>query len=88
MVDELDPVVAPRRRVEHDALAEGDADRRPDRVVWPGTLWEWAVLRPENGAFDTNDCHGGYARPEWFYQAQIESPAMFRRIPGAGSLKG
>ena len=25
----------------------------PDRVVWPGTHWEWAVLRPENGTFDT-----------------------------------
>jgi hypothetical protein len=62
------------------------ADRRPDRVVWPGTQWEWAVLRPENGTFDTPAYHDGYARQKWFYQAQIESPAMFRRSPGAGSL--
>jgi hypothetical protein len=27
-----------------------------------------------------------YARQKWFYQAQIESPAMFAREPGAGSL--
>ena len=33
--------------------AQSFADRRPDRVVWPGTRWEWAVLRPENGTFDT-----------------------------------
>jgi hypothetical protein len=62
------------------------ADRRPARVVWPGAQWEWAVLRPENGTFDTPGYHDGYARQKWFYQAQIESPAMFRRTPGAGSL--
>jgi hypothetical protein len=47
----------------------------PDRVVWPGTRWEWAVLRPENGTFDAPTYHDGYARQKWFYQAQIESPA-------------
>ena len=62
------------------------ADRRPERVVWEDTSWEWAVLRPENGTFDTENYHDGYARQKWFYQAQIESPAMFRRSPGAGSL--
>jgi len=62
------------------------ADRRPERVVWEDTYWEWAVLRPENGTFDTENYHDGYARQKWFYQAQIESPAMFRRSAGAGSL--
>src|SRR5262249_59358082 len=29
------------------------ADRRSDRVVWSDRKsWEWATLRPENGAFD------------------------------------
>jgi hypothetical protein len=51
-----------------------------------GTNWEWAVLRPENGTFDTPDYADVYARQKWFYQAQIESPAMFARAPGAGSL--
>lgn len=50
------------------------ADRRPERVVWEDTYWEWAVLRPENGTFDTENYHDGYARQKWFYQAQIESP--------------
>ena len=62
------------------------ADRRPDRAVWDGTHWEWAVLRPENGTFDTRNYADLYAREKWFYQAQIESPAMFARHPGAGSL--
>ncbi len=62
------------------------ADRRPDREVWPGTTWEWAVLRPENGTFDAKTHTDNYARQKWFYQAQIESPAMFKRSAGAGSL--
>lgn len=66
--------------------AQSFADRRPERVVWGGTQWEWAVLRPENGTFDTPDYADVYARQKWFYQAQIESPAMFARCPGAGSL--
>jgi hypothetical protein len=71
----------------HAQLAvQSFADRRSDRVVWPGTQWEWAVLRPENGTFDTPNLHDTYARQKWFYQAQIESPAMFARAPGAGSL--
>ena len=62
------------------------ADRRDERVVWPGKQWEWAVLRPENGTFDAGGYIDLYAREKWFYQAQIESPAMFSRKPGAGSL--
>ena len=62
------------------------ADRRPDRGVWDGTHWEWAVLRPENGTFDANSYVDVEAREKWFFQAQIESPAMFARVPGAGSL--
>ncbi|GAF47885.1 hypothetical protein RW1_046_00450 [Rhodococcus wratislaviensis NBRC 100605] len=62
------------------------ADRRPERTVWEGRHWEWAVLRPENGTFETANYVDLYAREKWFYQAQIESPAMFARSPGAGSL--
>jgi len=62
------------------------ADRRPDRVVWPDRQWEWAILRPENGNFDTPNYTDLQAREKWFYQAMIASPAMFRRAPGAGSL--
>jgi len=62
------------------------ADRRPERGVWSDRTWEWAVLRPENGTFDTPNYADNYAAQKWFYQAQVESPAMFSRAPGAGSL--
>ena len=62
------------------------ADRRPDRVVWKDRKWEWASLRPENGTFDTPSYSDLEAREKWFYQAIVESPAMFRRDAGAGSL--
>lgn len=62
------------------------ADRRPDRVTWLDRKWEWATLRPENGTFDLPAYKDLDARTKWFYQAQIESPAMFRRDAGAGSL--
>ena len=62
------------------------ADRRPDRVAWRDRKWEWATLHPENGTFDTATYKDLEAREKWFYQAQIESPAMFRRSAAAGSL--
>lgn len=62
------------------------ADRRSDKIVWSDRKWEWAVLRDKNGTFDTENFTDLYAREKWFYQAQIESPAMFNRSPGAGSL--
>jgi hypothetical protein len=67
-------------------LAQSFADTRPERRVWDGSHWEWSVLRADNGTFDTNNFTDLYAREKWFYQAQIESPAMFARHPGAGSL--
>jgi hypothetical protein len=54
--------------------------------MWEGRKWEWATLRPENGTFDTPAYKDLEAREKWFYQAQIESPAMFRRTVAAGSL--
>lgn len=62
------------------------ADRRKDKMVWHDRKWEWAVLQDKNGTFDTENYTDLYAREKWFYQAQIESPAMFNRSPGAGSL--
>ncbi len=62
------------------------ADRRTDREAWPDRRWEWATLRPENGTFDAPTYVDLDARGKWFYQAQVESPAMFRRTAGAGSL--
>ena len=63
------------------------ADRRPDRVVWSDRKsWEWATLRPENGVFDAPTYVDLDAREKWFFQATFESPAMFRRKAGGGSV--
>ena len=43
-------------------------------------------MRPANGTFDLPTYKDLDARAKWFYQAQVESPAMFRRSAGAGSL--
>jgi hypothetical protein len=63
------------------------ADRRPDRIVWNDRKsWEWATLRPENGTFDAETYVDLDAREKWFWQATFESPAMFRRQAGGGSV--
>jgi hypothetical protein len=62
------------------------ADRSPERLKWPDRKWEWASLRFENGVFDTPTYRDLDARTKWFYQAMVESPAMFRRDEKAGSL--
>jgi hypothetical protein len=63
------------------------ADRRPDLVVWPDRKsWEWATLRPENGVFDAPTYVDLDARQKWFFQATLESPAMFRRKAGGGAV--
>jgi hypothetical protein len=63
------------------------ADRRPDRIVWPDRKsWEWVTLRPENGTFDAPTYVDLDARETWFWQATFESPAMFRRKAGGGSV--
>ncbi len=62
------------------------ADRREERIVWKDRKWEWASLRYENGTFDKENYIDLYAREKWFYQAQLESPAMFTRSANAGSL--
>jgi hypothetical protein len=66
--------------------AQSFADRRPDRIVWPGRHWEWAALRFENGDFDRAASVDTEARDKWFFQAIGASPAMFRRDTRAGSL--
>ena len=85
--ERLTKILGQAAEIGHAQLCvQSFADRRDERVVWPGAQWEWAVLRPENGTFDAGDYVDLYAREKWFYQAQIESPAMFARAPGAGSL--
>lgn len=62
------------------------ADRRAQRLAWPDRHWEWAGLRAEHDMWDLPTHRDLEAREKWFFQAAIESPAMFRRDAGAGSL--
>lgn len=62
------------------------ADRRDDRRAWPDRQWEWAGKRPEERIWDLPNRRDLEAREKWFFQAQVESPAMFRRDAHAGSL--
>jgi hypothetical protein len=63
------------------------ADRRPERIVWRDRKsWEWVTLVPENGTFDAPTYVDLSARAIWFWQATFESPSMFRRKAGSGSV--
>lgn len=62
------------------------ADRRQDRQAWPDRQWEWAGKRPELHIWDLPNRRDLEAREKWFFQAQVETPAMFRRDAKAGSL--
>jgi len=62
------------------------ADRREDRRAWPDRQWEWAGKRPEPHIWDLLNFRDLEAREKWFFQAQVETPAMFRRDAHAGSL--
>ncbi len=85
--DRMKAILEKAARVANDQMrVQSFADRRPDRVKWPDRKWEWASLRPENGLFDTPNYRDLDARTKWFYQAMVESPAMFRRDEKAGSL--
>jgi len=89
---------APDERMEHilekaagmanaQMRVQSLSDRRPDRVVWPDRRsWEWVSLCPENGTFDAATYVDLDARETWFWQATFESPAMFRRKAGGGSV--
>ncbi|MBV1689221.1 DUF1254 domain-containing protein [Novosphingobium sp. G106] len=62
------------------------ADRREDRRAWPDRQWEWAGKRPEPHIWDLPGYRDLEAREKWFFQAAVETPAMFRRDVHAGSL--
>ena len=58
----------------------------PQRMVWPDRRWEWvAFSEGDNGYYEQHYLHLA-VRERWFYQATLETPAMFRHAEGAGSL--
>ncbi|EKB1221305.1 DUF1254 domain-containing protein [Listeria monocytogenes] len=57
----------------------------PERIVWDGKKWEWVVYGGDSGYY--LDTHLSLAvRERWFYQATLETPKMFMRREGSGSI--
>ena len=67
-------------------LVSAFAGTRHDIRAWPDRHWEWAGLVADNADFETPAGLDLEARDRWFSQAIVASPAMFRRVEGAGSL--
>jgi hypothetical protein len=67
-------------------LVSAFAGTRGDIRAWPDRRWEWAGLVADNADFETPAGLDLEARDRWFAQAIVASPAMFRRVEGAGSL--
>lgn len=57
----------------------------PERIVWDDKKWEWVVYCPDGG-FNEKEFLNVAVRERWFYQACGNTPQMFRRTPGAGSI--
>ncbi len=86
--DRMKGVLERAARMANDQMRVASlAGRRPDRVAWPDRRsWEWVTLVPENGTFDAPTYVDVDARAVWFWQATFESPFMFRRQAGGGSV--
>jgi hypothetical protein len=66
-----------------------DLQARPCEKNFCGDGKAWAVAAAPRGAAVARRSVTYIdltAREKWFFQAQVESPAMFRRTAGAGSL--
>ncbi|HXW80564.1 MAG TPA: DUF1214 domain-containing protein, partial [Acidimicrobiales bacterium] len=73
------------REANAQMRAQAFADWRPERVMWPGTQWEWVTLR-ENPEFAADSYVDTYAREKWFFQAIGVSPIMMQRSVHTRSL--
>lgn len=61
------------------------ASDAPERIVWQDRHWEWIAYGGNNGYYMDNYLDLT-ARERWFYQATLETPKMFMRKEGSGSL--
>ncbi|MBC6296104.1 DUF1254 domain-containing protein [Listeria sp. FSL L7-1517] len=57
----------------------------PERLVWENKRWEWVVYGGDNGYYLDNYLSLS-VRERWFYQATLETPKMFIRREGSGSI--
>ncbi|EKA2552539.1 DUF1254 domain-containing protein [Listeria monocytogenes] len=57
----------------------------PERIVWTDKKWEWVVYGGDSGYYLDNYLSLS-VRERWFYQATLETPKMFMRREGSGSI--
>ncbi|EHC6499622.1 DUF1254 domain-containing protein [Listeria monocytogenes] len=57
----------------------------PERIVWESKNWEWVVYGGDSGYYLDNYLSLS-VRERWFYQATLETPKMFMRREGSGSI--
>lgn len=67
-------------------LVAAFANGRHDRTTWRDRKWEWLGLASEKANYKTLADLDTEACDRWFIQAIASSPAMFKRVPGTGSL--
>ncbi|MBM5595634.1 DUF1254 domain-containing protein [Listeria seeligeri] len=61
------------------------ASDAPERLVWKDKNWEWVVYGGDTGYYLDNYLSLS-VRERWFYQATLETPKMFVRREGSGSI--
>lgn len=66
-------------------IANAFAGDEAERMVWDNRNWEWVVYGPDGG-FDRKDFTNHIVRLRWFHQAAGNTPKMFVRRAGAGSI--
>ncbi|MEV0355690.1 DUF1254 domain-containing protein [Nocardia sp. NPDC050697] len=82
----VDVLTEAAAKADEQLVVAAFADDDPQRLVWPDRRWEWVVYSDGDNGYYERDFLRLSVRERWFYQATLETPAMFRRSEGAGSL--
>ncbi len=84
--DMVDVLTEAARIANEQLVVTAFASDAPERIVWPDRRWEWVVLAEGDNGYYEHDFLRLSARERWFYQATLETPKMFKREEGVGSL--
>ncbi len=80
-------LVEAAKKGEEQSFVNSFLNDDPNRIVWEGKNWEWVVFGKDPDKYYYFDEYMDISlRERWFYQAAVESPAMFERKSTGGSL--
>ena len=79
-------LTAAAEKADDQLVVAAFADEDPQRLVWADRHWEWVVYSDGDNGYYERDFLRLSVRERWFYQATLETPAMFRHSEGSGSL--